>query len=51
MYKTILETANVDWFGLASTVVFFAVFVLVVVLIIRAKKSHVDHMSNLPLED
>lgn len=51
MYKKILETADVNWFGLASTMVFFTVFVLVLVLIVRAKKSHVDRMSNLPLED
>ncbi len=49
MFKGLFD--NTEWAGILSTLIFFTVFVIAVVMAITKKKSDVDYMSNLPLED
>ena len=46
-----LFDGTAEWTGIVSTLIFFSVFVIAIIMTILRKKSHVDYMSNLPLED
>lgn len=52
MFKQFTE--NIDGnqvYLLFSLGIFFVFFVVVTIMIVRLKKQHIDHMSDLPLED
>jgi len=52
MIKNVLENINgVGIYGVISIILFFAFFVGMLVWAWRLKKSHLDIMSGLPLED
>jgi len=40
-----------DWAGILSMLIFFTVFVVAIILAILKKKSDVDYMANMPLDD
>ncbi len=40
-----------DWAGILSMLIFFMVFVVAIVMTILKKKSDVDYMANLPLDE
>ncbi len=49
MFKGLFD--NTEWAGILSTLIFFSVFVIAVIMAITKKKSDVEYMSNLPLDD
>ncbi len=49
--NTLEGIADVQWFPIVGLVLMFAVFVLLIIRIIKMKKSDVDEISRLPLED
>lgn len=52
MYKYILQSVeNIDWLAIVPLLIFFIFFVSVTILTLRKKKSFVDKMGNLPLEE
>jgi cytochrome c oxidase cbb3-type subunit 3 len=53
MYKFLLSQSdyNVNFLGLAALVTFFTIFVVAIVQIFFQSKKHIDHMSNLPMDD
>ncbi len=52
MYKYILEGAgNINWMAIFALLTFFFLFTISAVVIFTKRKSWVDHMSHLPLED
>lgn len=47
-----METiAGIEIYPLISFCIFFVFFVLVTLLVIKKDKSHIRHMSNLPIEN
>lgn len=51
MYKNVLENINgVEIFPIISLIVFFIFFIVVVIWVLKADKSYLSRMSNLPLE-
>lgn len=40
-----------SWAGILSLLIFFSVFIIAVVMVMLKKKSDVDYMAHLPLED
>ncbi len=52
MFKQFTENINGNQvYLLFSLGIFFVFFIVVTVMLIRIRKQHVDHMSDLPLED
>lgn len=52
MFKYILENAgNINWMAIFALLTFFSLFVISAVLVFTKRKSWVDKMSSLPLED
>lgn len=52
MFKQFTESVNgTQVYLLFSLAIFLVFFIVVSVLLIRLRKQHVDHMSDLPLED
>lgn len=52
MYKYILEGAgNINWMAIFALLTFFFLFTISAFVIFTKRKSWVDHMSHLPLED
>lgn len=52
MYGDILRgIAGVEIFPVLSLVIFVAFFTIVLVRVVRMKRSRVEHLSRLPLED
>ncbi|MCW5920955.1 MAG: hypothetical protein KIS77_01330 [Saprospiraceae bacterium] len=52
MYKYILESvAGIQWFGIATLLLFFGTFCFAVVRAFFTKKEDTRRMANLPLED
>lgn len=52
MYKNVLETMQgIEIYPLISLAIFFTFFVVLLVWVIRMKKSDIDEISRIPLED
>jgi len=52
MFKQFTENINGNQaYLLFSLGIFFVFFIVVTIVLIRIRKQHVDHMSDLPLED
>jgi hypothetical protein len=52
MYKYILENAgDINWMAIFALVTFFLMFVISSIAILGTKKSFIDKMANLPLEN
>jgi hypothetical protein len=52
MFRQFTENINGNQVYLLSSLgIFLVFFIVVTILLIRLKKQHVDHMSDLPLED
>jgi hypothetical protein len=52
MFKQFTENIDANQaYLLFSLGVFFVFFIVVTVMLIRIRKQHVDHMSDLPLRD
>ncbi len=42
---------NIEIYPLISFVMFFSIFIIACWMALRASKSHIETMSNIPLED
>jgi hypothetical protein len=52
MFKQFTENINGNQaYLLFSLGIFFVFFIVVTIMLIRIRKPHVEHMSDLPLED
>jgi hypothetical protein len=52
MYKYILDSAKeIDWMAIIPLIIFFSFFTAMVIVTIMKKKSFVDRMKQLPLEN
>ncbi len=52
MYKYILESVeNINWLAIVPLIIFFLFFTVTIILVMRKKKSFIDKMGNLPLEE
>lgn len=52
MFKQFTESVNgTQVYLLFSLAIFLVFFIVVSVLLIRLRKQHINHMSDLPLED
>ncbi|MDX9758855.1 MAG: hypothetical protein RBU27_06810 [Bacteroidota bacterium] len=51
MFKSLLDFSSYESLGAVATVLFFAIFLAVIVLVFRMKTSHVTRMENLPLQN
>jgi len=52
MFKQFTENINANQaYLLFSLGIFFVFFLVVTVMLFRIRKSHIDHMSALPLQD
>lgn len=52
MYKNVLESMQgIELYPLISLAIFFTFFVVLLVWVIRMKKSDIDEISRIPLED
>jgi hypothetical protein len=52
MFKQFTENINSNQaYLLFSLGIFFVFFVVVTIMLIRIRKPHADHMSDLPLQD
>lgn len=52
MFKQFTENiSGTQAYLLFSLGIFLAFFIVVTILLIRLRKSHIDHMSDLPLHD
>jgi len=40
-----------DWAAILSTLIFFTVFVIAIILALTKKKSDVDYLARMPLDD
>ena len=51
MYKNVLESINgVDIYPVISLIIFFLFFLGVLIWVMKADKSYISKMGNLPLE-
>jgi hypothetical protein len=52
MYKYLLQSVeHINWLAIIPLLIFFIFFVTVTVITVRKKKSYIDRMGNLPLEE
>lgn len=49
MFKGMFNDSN--WAGILSLLIFFSVFIIAVVMTLMKRKSDVDYMAHLPLDD
>lgn len=50
MFKSLLDLSSYETLATIATVFFFLVFVAMIVLVIRLKKSYIRQMEDLPLQ-
>ena len=52
MYKYILESfENINWLAIIPLLIFFLFFTVTTIRVMRKKKSFIEKMEKLPLED
>ena len=52
MFKNVLETiAGVEIYPIISLFVFVTIFTIMLVWVVRRKKSYLDRMARLPLDE
>ena len=52
MYKNILQAVNdLEWVAVGVLILFFAVFLFVLIRVVRTKKTYLEEMANMPLEE
>jgi hypothetical protein len=51
MFKNLVNFTNFEVLGIATTVFFFVVFLVIVVRALFLRKSFIAEMENLPLQD
>jgi hypothetical protein len=52
MYKYILDSINqIDWLAIIPLLIFFVFFVGMTIQVVRTKKTFIEKMEKLPLED
>lgn len=52
MYKYLLQSVeNINWLAIGPLLMFFIFFVTVTIITLRKKKTYIERMSNLPLEE
>ena len=52
MYKNVLQSIqDIEIWPVISLVLFFIVFVAMVIYVFRIKKSYIDEVKNLPLDE
>ena len=52
MFKHILQAAgDINWMAIFALVTFFALFTISAVVVFTRRRSWVDHMANLPLDE
>jgi cbb3-type cytochrome oxidase subunit 3 len=52
MYKNVLQSiVGVEVYAIISMLLFLSIFVGMIILVLRMRKSTIDHVSRLPLED
>lgn len=50
MFKSLLDFSSYETLGIVATVIFFTIFVGMIVLVVRLKKTYVKQMESLPLQ-
>lgn len=50
MLKNLIDTTGYGVFGVVSTVMFFAMFVAMIILVMRMPKSRLDEAGRMPLD-
>ncbi len=52
MYKYILQSVeNINWLAIGPLILFFVFFTAVIWMALSRKKTYIDKMEQLPLED
>ena len=52
MYKYLLQSVDgIQWFGITALVIFFSTFCFALVRIAFSKKSNLDEIARLPLDE
>lgn len=52
MYKYILDSIEqVDWLAIGPLIMFFCFFSMTIIRVMREKKSHIEKMERIPLDD
>lgn len=52
MYKYILaESGNINWMAIFALLTFFWIFTVSAITIFLKKKTFIDHMASLPLDE
>ncbi|RMG79017.1 MAG: CcoQ/FixQ family Cbb3-type cytochrome c oxidase assembly chaperone [Bacteroidetes bacterium] len=52
MFKHILANAgNINWMAIFALITFFLMFLITLFVVFGKRKSYIEKMSNLPLED
>lgn len=52
MFKYIIESMNQnEWTALLPLVLFILIFTVIIIMVMRQKKTYTDKMSNMPFED
>lgn len=50
MFKSLMDFSSYETLGAVATVFFFAIFVGMIVLVVRMKQTYVRQMESLPLQ-
>jgi cytochrome c oxidase cbb3-type subunit IV len=52
MYKNVLQSiVGVEVYAIISMLLFFSIFTGMIILVLRMRKSTIEHLSRLPLEN
>jgi len=52
MYKYILESINqINWLAIVPLLIFFVFFLVTIIQVLAKKKSFIEKMEKLPLEE
>lgn len=52
MFKYIIESMNqTEWTALIPLVLFILIFTIIIIMVMRQKKTYTDKMANMPFED
>ena len=52
MFKYIIDAMDTnEWTALLPLVLFVIIFTVIIIMVMRQKKSYTDKMSNMPFED
>ncbi|MFT5167753.1 MAG: hypothetical protein ACI8P3_002991 [Saprospiraceae bacterium] len=52
MYKYILDSIDqIDWLAIIPLIIFFTFFVGTIIQVVREKKSFIEKMEKMPLEE